>query len=67
MKKLVVFVVLLSCFSFLSGCNGKAMEQSQSRMYIKPSAFSEETIQKDFDGSKIKYSDEYYEILGIER
>ena len=45
MKKLVVFVVLLSCFSFLSGCNGKAMEQSQSRMYIKPSAFSEETIE----------------------
>ena len=24
-------------------------------------------IQKDFDGSKIEYSDEYYEILGIER
>lgn len=24
-------------------------------------------LQKDFDGSKIKYSDEYYEILGIER
>ncbi len=24
-------------------------------------------IQKDFDGSKIQYSDEYYEITGIER
>lgn len=24
-------------------------------------------IQKDFDGSKIEYSDEYYEIQGIER
>ena len=26
----------------------------------------EEYIQKDFDGSKIQYSDEYYEVTGIE-
>ena len=24
------------------------------------------SIQKDFDGSKIQYSDEYYEVTGIE-
>lgn len=33
--------------------------KKQSVEYVK-------SIQKDFDGSKIQYSDEYYEVTGIE-
>lgn len=45
MKKIIAFVVLLTCFSFLSGCDGKTMEQNQLGMYIKPSTFSDETLE----------------------
>lgn len=45
MKKIIAFVVLFTCFSFLSGCDGKTMEQNQLGMYIKPSTFSDETLE----------------------
>ena len=45
MKKIIAFVVLFTCFSFLSGCDGKTMEQIQLGMYIKPSTFSDETLE----------------------
>ena len=32
MKKIIAFVVLLTCFSFLSGCVGKEMEQNRLGM-----------------------------------
>lgn len=44
MKKVMAFVVLLACFSLLSGCGGKVMEKNQESMHIKPSEFSEETL-----------------------
>lgn len=44
MKKMMAFVVMLTCFSLLSGCGGKVMEKNQESMHIKPSEFSEETL-----------------------
>lgn len=44
MKKVIAFVMLLTCFSFLSGCNENVMEKNQVSMSIKPSEFSEETL-----------------------
>ena len=45
MSKIIAFIMLVTCFSFLSGCDGKRMKQNQSEMYIKPSTFSEETLE----------------------
>ena len=49
MKKIIAFVVLFTCFSFLSGCDGKTMEQNQLGMYIKPSTFSDETLEETIE------------------
>ena len=48
----------------------KVLQRIQTEMAISPMecpfAYVKE-LQRDFDGSKIKYSDEYYDVLGIER
>jgi len=44
MKKMMAFVMLLTCFFLLSGCGGKNLEKNQESMHIKPSEFSEETL-----------------------
>ena len=46
-----------------------AVQQLQSELGLLPMENPYEyvkAIQKDFDGSKIQYSDEYFEVTGIE-
>lgn len=46
-----------------------AVQQLQSELGLLPMENPFEyvkAVQKDFDGSKIKYSDEYFEVTGIE-
>ena len=48
----------------------KVLQQIRTEMALSPMEcpFSYvKELQRDFDGSKIKYSDEYYDVLGIER
>lgn len=46
-----------------------AVQQLQSELGLRPMENPFEyvkAVQKDFDGSKIQYSDEYFEVTGIE-
>ena len=48
----------------------KVLQQLKIKMDISPIEYLFEyvkEVQRDFDGSNIAYSDEYYDVLGIER
>lgn len=48
----------------------KVLQQLKIKMDISPIEDPFEyvkEVQRDFDGSNIAYSDEYYDVLGIER